>query len=52
MKGKVRDNIAFVVFMISVSAMDSEKIIIPMICLVCSLLYLWRRGKNGRNDKH
>ena len=48
---KVRDNIAFVVLIISVAAMDSEYIVIPTICCACSLFYLWRRGKDGRNSE-
>lgn len=42
------DNIAFAVFIVSVSAMDSQRIVVPIICCVCSLIYLKRRaGKYG-----
>lgn len=49
MKG--RDDIAFVVFILSASAMDSEKLYIPMMCCICSLIYLWRVGKYGTDRK-
>lgn len=41
---KVRDNIAFMVFVVSASAMDSKSIFIPSICCICSLIYLKRRA--------
>lgn len=40
-----RDNIAFMVFMISVAAMDSKDIFLPMMCCICSLFHLFRRAR-------
>lgn len=42
---KVKDNIAFTVLIISVSAMDSESIFMPAVCCIVSLLYLFRRSR-------
>lgn len=42
---KVRDNVAFMVFILSVSEMDSKSILIPSICCICSLIYLKRRAR-------
>ncbi len=47
---KARDNIAFAAFIVSVSAMDSQKIMIPMLCCICSLLYLKRRAREYENE--
>lgn len=48
---KVKDNIAFMVFILSASAMDSKSIVIPSICCICSLIYLKRRAReNGKKN--
>ena len=43
--GLIRDKVAFVVFILSAAAMDSQDILIPMIACICSLLYLKRRAR-------
>lgn len=45
-----RDNIAFMVFMISTSAMDSKNILLPVICCICSLFFLFRRARENGMD--
>lgn len=45
-----RDNIAFWIFMISVAAMDSKDMFLPMICCICSLFYLFRRARENGMD--
>lgn len=39
-----RDNIAFMALLISASAMDSKNIVIPAVCCIGSLIYLFRRA--------
>lgn len=42
----IKECIAFILFLLSVSAMDSDQIIIPAVVSMCSLLYLlWRSKK-------
>lgn len=42
----IKECIAFILFLIAVSAMDSDQIVIPAVVSMCSLLYLlWRSKK-------
>ena len=45
------DSISFVLFVISVSAMDSECVVIPAACSVGSAVYLLYRSKNKKGMK-
>lgn len=45
---RVIDDIAFVFFVLSVAMMESESIIIPLSCCICSSFYfLWRGRKKA-----
>lgn len=51
MRMKVIDVFSFILFVISVGAMDSDSMILPAVCCVCSVSYLlWRSNKlKGEN---
>lgn len=48
---KMIDFFSFVLFVISVSAMDSECVVIPAACSVGSAVYLLYRSKNKKGMK-